>query len=71
MSLDTSDEEDFKKDTPIHNIWSIDEDESKTDDDQDSQVVHGNFDDEDVERPSFLRRLKRHNKDDTDKDKTD
>lgn len=80
MSLDTDEdkEEDFRKDEPVPNIWSIDDDSTQNnqssgqyDDNSGSSQSDNNdnndSDDEDVERPSFLRRLKRHNKDDSNK----
>lgn len=70
---------DFTKETPMPNIWSIDDKDSddykdssssskdyKDDDDRKiaaEDVVSSNLDD-DLEKPSFLRRLGRRNKDD-------
>ncbi len=77
---------DFSKDTPIPNIWTIadQEDDSKTTDDAgpndsddpsddtdsaDEPVISSHLED-DLEKPSFLRRLGRRNKNDHD-DKSD
>ncbi len=88
LSDDKTSHDDFTKDTPMPNIWSIhdedddhksdgddDDDHHKSsasdrsatdrDDDDDSQVVSSNLEDE-LEKPSFLRRLGRRKKDDTD-----
>ncbi len=69
---------DFSKETPMPNIWSIDDkddddhkasdssadDSDKDEDDQSGTgVVSSNLDD-DLDKPSFLRRLGRRNKDD-------
>jgi hypothetical protein len=78
MDLDDSsqDEHDFTKDQDIPNIWSIDE---ENDGDKNSEDVNENTGnesssdkvvttslEEDLEKPSFLRRLaKRRNKDDS------
>lgn len=69
MTLDdTPSSSDFASDTPIPNIWSIDDDsdDSKAAADDSDQIV-GTSLEEDLERPSFLRRLskKRGKKDDT------
>jgi cell division protein FtsZ len=62
---------DFTRETPMPNIWSIhdDEDEDKSDgkdddktDKDDSQVITSSLEDE-LEKPSFLRRLGRRRKD--------
>ncbi|HUD05873.1 MAG TPA: cell division protein FtsZ [Candidatus Saccharimonadales bacterium] len=87
MTLDeNSDEEDeFNKDHPIANIWTLDEDheeesnkdesdksgsesEGKNDNESDDHSSGSNvIDEEEVEKPSFLRRLsKRHHKDEDD-----
>ncbi len=73
---DNDDENDFVSETPMPNIWAIDEDQDKeTDDQQDKQaesdisnegIVSSKLE-EDLEKPSFLRRLtKRHGKDEKD-----
>lgn len=60
---------DFTNDTPIANIWSIDnhDEEEKSSDVEEHKPVTSNAFEEDLERPSFLRRLtKRHtNKNDS------
>jgi cell division protein FtsZ len=62
----TSGEEEFHKEPVIPNIWSLDKD--KADDDEDSSSHIGESDDEELEKPSFLRRLKKRR---SDKDKSD
>lgn len=59
MSLDDkkADVSDFTSETPMPNIWSI-HDEEESDDTADSAVVSSHNEDE-LERPSFLRRLKK------------
>jgi cell division protein FtsZ len=76
---------DFTKESPMPNIWSIHDDEDKKDDDKestssfsndskshdnnsDSGVVSGSLEDE-LEKPSFLRRLGRRKSDADDTDK--
>ncbi len=80
MSLDETSASDFSSDTPMPNIWTIDE---KTDDDDKSKkdeagsksddkpdddepvtrIISGSGLDDDLERPSFLRRLAKRRKD--------
>lgn len=85
MNLDdtTDDHHDFTKETPMPNIWSIDEDDDEDkksddskddnddDDDKDSdkepEVVTSSLE-EDLEKPSFLRRLAKRHKDALPKD---
>lgn len=76
MDLDdgSSGGEDFTSDTPIPNIWSIDEEHRDSSPsssiDHDSVVADGVEDE--LERPSFLRRLKkRRTQEKTDDDTTD
>ena len=81
MDLDKKDSEhDFnKEDSSIPNIWSIDEEadedlgaKEQDDTDKDTKIVSSSLE-EDLEKPSFLRRLSRRHKDsssDSD-DKTD
>jgi cell division protein FtsZ len=76
MNLDDneSSEKDFKKDTEIPNIWSIDEedqdndsskdDDSHTDEDDHIGKVVTTSLEEDLEKPSFLRRLAKRRKED-------
>ena len=60
---------DFHNDEPMPNIWSITDDSDKSDDDTPQAVVSHHEEDE-LERPSFLRRLtKRGNKDDSAADR--
>jgi len=71
MSLDDEPaHSDFASDTPIPNIWSLDDDEEDKPsiDLQDDDHVVGSSLEEDLERPSFLRRLakKRGKKEDSD-----
>lgn len=81
MSLDEAVKDDFASDTPMPNIWNIDEDDSadgkesdehRTDEERQEHeaIVSGGLEDE-LERPSFLRRLarRRHESDDLDEDK--
>jgi len=81
MSLDEVAKDDFASDTPMPNIWNIDEDENtdeqksdehRTDEERQEHeaIVSGGLEDE-LERPSFLRRLarRRHGLDDLDEDK--
>jgi cell division protein FtsZ len=72
MNLDETDHSDFSTDTPMPNIWTIDDDDhdsdshtptSKSDDHDDKEdkhqetpIVSSSLDD-DLEKPSFLRRL--------------
>lgn len=74
MDLDENQEEhsDFSSDTPMPNIWSIDDEEHQTeekheedsapdDDEAEAEVITSNLE-EDLEKPSFLRRLGRRRK---------
>ncbi|MCA9324883.1 cell division protein FtsZ [Candidatus Saccharibacteria bacterium] len=66
MSLDDKHQEnmaDLRSDAPMPNIWTIDEEKK---DDKDSTVVTSAVEDE-LEKPSFLRRLKKR-RGDSDKD---
>lgn len=54
--------EDFKSDTPMPNIWSLDNhvEEEKTDVvTKPEPIVGASFEDDELEKPSFLRRLKK------------
>lgn len=73
MDLDKKESEhDFTKDdSSMPNIWSIDEEDEKTEDedskeddetDKESKIVSSSLE-EDLEKPSFLRRLSRRHKD--------
>lgn len=71
MNLDEPSSHDFSSDAPIPNIWSIDDEEDNAHEqaaanqNTGEQLVSSNLED-DLERPSFLRRLskKRKSKDD-------
>jgi cell division protein FtsZ len=82
MNLDDnhSSEHDFTSEAPMPNIWSIHDDEDKddsdskdksSDDDDEQGDAHGEVVtsdlEEELEKPSFLRRLSRRHKDDDDK----
>lgn len=84
IDMDLSDDDqpathDFTKETPMPNIWSIDEeteesadsapekDDADTSEPQDTEVVTSNLEDE-LDKPSFLRRLGRRRKDDDEPD---
>ena len=71
MSLDASEHAtDFKSETPMANIWTIDDEEDDDNDKHDEHdvIVSDSIEDE-LEKPSFLRRLKKRNQD--NKQKTD
>jgi hypothetical protein len=81
MSLDKTDHEDFSSENPMPNIWNInDEDQNKKKDDakptvteeqdSDQEVVTSGLEEE-LERPSFLRRLSRHHHDTPNESKND
>lgn len=62
---------DFHSDTPLPNIWTLDsdpDDTSTVSDDNESQAVVSNHDEDELEKPSFLRRFKNLRK---SSDKTD
>ncbi len=93
MNLDDGQaaEHDFTRETPMPNIWSINDDEDEESDDKakpsgspdkdDAEDTNGERDahgevvtsslEDELEKPSFLRRLGRRHKDDADKDKDD
>ncbi|HET8709123.1 MAG TPA: cell division protein FtsZ [Candidatus Saccharimonadales bacterium] len=61
---------DFKSETPMANIWTIEDeenDEDKSTEKEDSGVVTSSLED-DLEKPSFLRRLKKRHQDKQDGD---
>jgi cell division protein FtsZ len=69
MSLDRKDEneEDFKSDHPIANIWNLENNNEDGDSEESGPNLsenddHNPIDEEEVEKPSFLRRLKRRDK---------
>jgi cell division protein FtsZ len=59
--------EDFTSDSPMPNIWSIDEDKEDHDESEHQPVVSSHVEDE-LEKPSFLRRLAKRNKAEADSD---
>jgi cell division protein FtsZ len=62
---------DFVSDASVPNIWTIDDDDmQKEDDEPRNQAVLSRDVDEELEKPSFLRRLARRHKE-NDSDKTD
>jgi cell division protein FtsZ len=72
MTLDTTEHAtDFKSETPMANIWTIDDDDDdKNTHDSHDAIVSDSMEDE-LEKPSFLRRLKKRGQDakqKTDKD---
>jgi cell division protein FtsZ len=75
LDEDKPEESDFHSDSgTMHNMWTIDNDEEddkdvhNADDNDDSKksspVVTGSLEENELEKPSFLRRLKRHKGDD-------
>jgi hypothetical protein len=85
MKLDDDQASDFNSETPMTNIWALhDEDEDKheddkkdkghdkkssqDDEDEEHEVVTSNLED-DLEKPSFLRRLSRRGKSQDSEDK--
>jgi cell division protein FtsZ len=72
MDLDASHAEDFTSDTPMPNIWSIDEDHDEDDDKPEDTSAHApvvsSHAEDELEKPSFLRRLAKRNKNDDDSD---
>ncbi|HLB66036.1 MAG TPA: cell division protein FtsZ [Candidatus Saccharimonadales bacterium] len=72
ISLDkTKDEgsQDFHKEHDVPNIWTLGHDEPENDDkdEQSAKVIHGSSHDEELEKPSFLRRLKKRGNSKTEK----
>ena len=76
MDLDSEKSSDFSSETPMPNIWSLDgstdskkdEKSNKDTDDKKDDVLSEKVDEEELEKPSFLRRLKnKRSKDDKDK----
>lgn len=74
---DNSGGSEFHKDTPMPNIWSLDNDDDKENKDADQEdkkptleTIIGSSDDEELEKPSFLRRLKRRKSKSDDKEKS-
>ncbi len=55
--------EDFHKESDVPNIWALDnheEADDKTSKDKNNKVIHGTVHENELEKPSFLRRLKSH-----------
>lgn len=71
--LDQTPAEDFTSEQPMPNIWTIDEPTPQLTEDEDDRprpVVSPDSEDDDVDKPSFLRRLaKRRQQSEDDKDK--
>jgi cell division protein FtsZ len=73
MSLDDPAVSDFKSDSPMPNIWSISDSDDDVDEDdtitpshtEHEPIVSGNVEEE-LEKPSFLRRLAKRNKKEAD-----
>jgi len=71
MSLDSDSEAtDFTSDQPMPNIWSITDDDDDKDDDEDTTTEHepvvSSHVEEELEKPSFLRRLAKRSKKDNE-----
>jgi len=71
MSLDDKEEDEhgFTSDKPVPNMWTIDdkeedEDKDKKEDSKDNNIFVGHDMDDELEKPSFLRRITRRSKDD-------
>lgn len=65
---------DFKSDATMPNIWTLDDDTAQDDDEDDKpkhDVVLSPDVDEELEKPSFLRRLAKRYRDNGESDKTD
>jgi cell division protein FtsZ len=63
---------DFKSESPMANIWTLDDDKDKDDQDEMAKPVVSNSMEDELERPSFLRRLKKRRSDsDASKDDSD
>jgi len=73
MALDDqSGADDFKSDNGVPNIWAIDDtDDDAKDEPKRDVVLSRDVEDEELEKPSFLRRLAKRYKEDPDADKTD
>lgn len=67
MNLDDNEEHtDFTSDAPMPNIWSIDDDEKDDTDNTKHKPIVSSHAEEELEKPSFLRRLAKRNKNDDD-----
>jgi len=75
MTLDDPTNEDFSDDHSMPNIWTIDDeeqkskdsDQTKTEHHQDATIISGGLEEE-LEKPSFLRRIAKRRNADSDKD---
>lgn len=78
VELEAAETDSFKSDSPMPNIWSIDNhDDNKEDEPPKNEAVVGHIlsddDDNELEKPSFLRRLKKlrgQSDEDTEKDES-
>jgi hypothetical protein len=65
-NIDDAHAADFHSDNPMPNIWTLDSEESTDSDtsseDHDNQAVVSNHDEDELEKPSFLRRFKKNRK---------
>ncbi|MDZ7744301.1 MAG: cell division protein FtsZ [Candidatus Saccharibacteria bacterium] len=64
LNNDENKHDDFHKDSPMPNIWALDQEAKQTDSEEKSNSKPDTFsdsgeDDEELEKPSFLRRLKK------------
>ncbi len=63
---DTGGSDDFHSDNPIPNIWAIDDEQEQKPDGQQQGVVITNDEQDELDRPSFLRRLAKRRKTEDD-----
>lgn len=65
-NIDDAHAADFHSDNPLPNIWTLDSEESTdndtANDDNNNQAVVSNHDEDELEKPSFLRRFKKNRK---------
>ncbi len=75
MALDDTPATDFKSDAAMPNIWAINDDNDDSTQTQDDHIKHdvvlSSDVDEELEKPSFLRRLAKRYRDNSDSDPTD
>jgi cell division protein FtsZ len=72
MNLDDKVEAaDFSSESPMPNIWTLDDHSDSDDSHEDSTVVTSSHAEEELERPSFLRRLKKRRDESSDHDHSD
>ncbi len=71
-NIDDAHAADFHSDNPMPNIWTLDSEESTDSDtsseDHDNQAVVSNHDEDELEKPSFLRRFKKNRKNEKPED---